>query len=91
MDRRAWVAVGSRRATAGPYRLARHPMHTAALCVSLGLACLVQSRALACVFGVYLALILLLIPAREEGSRQAYGHGYVAYERKTKRLIPFTY
>ena len=30
----------------GPYRLVRHPMYSAALAISLGLACLIQSLAL---------------------------------------------
>jgi protein-S-isoprenylcysteine O-methyltransferase Ste14 len=46
----------------GPYRLIRHPMYTAALSISLGLACLIQSWAFLCVFFIYIVLIFLLIP-----------------------------
>lgn len=77
--------------TDGPYRLARHPMYAAALSISLGLACLIQSWALVCVFCIYLVLILSLIPAEEEGLRKAYGEPYVAYEQEARRLIPFVY
>ncbi len=73
----------------GPYRLVRHPMYTAALSISLGLACLIQSLAFLVVFCVYLGLIALLVPFEEEGLRRAYGDQYAAYQRKTKRLIPF--
>ncbi len=73
----------------GPYVLIRHPMYTAALSISLGLACLIQSWAFLVVFCVYLGLIALLIPFEEEGLRRAYGGQYAAYQRKTKRLIPF--
>lgn len=75
----------------GPYRLVRHPMYTAALGISLGLVCLIQSWALFCVFCVYVVLILLLIPAEEDGLRKAYGGQYVSYQQKTRKLIPFVY
>lgn len=52
---------------AGPYGLVRHPMYTAVLCISLGLACLLQSLAYFAVFCIYLGLILLLLPVEEEG------------------------
>ena len=77
--------------SSGPHRLVRHPMYTAALGISLGLVCLIQSWALFCVFCIYLVLILLLIPAEEEGLRQACGDQYVAYQRKTRKLIPLAY
>ncbi|MCX6645008.1 MAG: hypothetical protein NTY09_01415, partial [bacterium] len=44
----------------GPYRLIRHPMYSAALFISLGLACLVQSLAYLAVFIIYLVLIIFL-------------------------------
>lgn len=77
--------------TEGPYRIVRHPMYTAALGISLGLACLVQSWALLCVFVIYLVLVLLLIPVEETGLRKAYGEQYVAYRQGVRRLIPFVY
>jgi len=75
----------------GPYRLIRHPMYTAALGISFGLASLTQSWILAIVFLIYLALILLLIPREEEGLQQAFGDQYDVYRGSTKRLIPFAY
>jgi protein-S-isoprenylcysteine O-methyltransferase Ste14 len=75
----------------GPYRLVRHPMYTAALSISLGLACLIPSWVFLSVFGIYLALILPLISMEEEGLRKIYGAQYGAYQQKTKRLVPFVY
>ncbi len=75
----------------GPYRLVRHPMYTAALSISFGLACLIQSWALFCVFFAYSVLILLLIPMEENGLRKAYGERYLTYQQKARRLIPFLY
>jgi protein-S-isoprenylcysteine O-methyltransferase Ste14 len=74
--------------TRGPYRFVRHPMYAAALCISLGLACLTHSLAYFCVFCIYVVLILLLIPREEEGLRHAYGERYVAYRDTVKRLVP---
>jgi protein-S-isoprenylcysteine O-methyltransferase Ste14 len=66
-------------------------MYTAALSISLGLACLIQSGALVCVFGIYVGLIFLLIPVEEDGLRKAYGEQYVAYQQQARKLIPFDY
>jgi len=76
---------------AGPYMLIRHPMYTAALSISLGLACLIQSWAFFAVFCIYLVLILLLIPAEEQELQKAYGAQYAAYQKRTGKLIPFVY
>ncbi|MBE3048957.1 isoprenylcysteine carboxylmethyltransferase family protein [Candidatus Bathyarchaeota archaeon] len=75
----------------GPYRLVRHPMYTAALSISIGLACLIQSWALCCVSCIYLVLVVLLIPMEEDGLRRAYGDRYVAYAQETRKLIPLVY
>ena len=75
----------------GPYRLVRHPMYTAALSISAGLTCLVQSWAFCCVFLIYLVLILLLIPVEEVELRKAYGQQYVVYQQKERKLVPFVY
>jgi protein-S-isoprenylcysteine O-methyltransferase Ste14 len=74
---------------AGPYRLVRHPMYTAALAIALGLSCLVQSWAFLSVFCIYLVLILRLVPLEEDGLRKAYGERYLDYQHHTGRLIPF--
>ncbi len=75
----------------GPYRFIRHPMYTAALCISLGLACLTQSLIYLGVFCTYVLLMFLLIPVEEAGLRRAYGERYAVYERTVNRLIPFFY
>jgi protein-S-isoprenylcysteine O-methyltransferase Ste14 len=75
----------------GPYRLVRHPMYSAAMVISLGLAGMTQSGILFGVFGLYLMLILSLIPLEEEGLRQVYDQQYIHYQLKTKKLIPFVY
>ena len=73
----------------GPYRLIRHPMYAAALGISLGLACLIQSIAFFSVFCIYVVLILLLVPFEERGLQHAYGEEYAAYRQRTPRLFPF--
>ncbi len=66
-------------------------MYTAALSIALGLACLIQSWICLAVFCIYLVLIGLLIPVEEDGLQKAYGEQYVAYQHKTKELVPFVY
>jgi protein-S-isoprenylcysteine O-methyltransferase Ste14 len=75
----------------GPYRLVRHPMYTAALSISLGLAFLIQSWAFLGVFCIYCVLIVVLIPVEEEGLLKAYGGEYVSCQQKARKLIPFVY
>jgi protein-S-isoprenylcysteine O-methyltransferase Ste14 len=73
---------------AGPYRLIRHPMYAAALCIALGIACVTQSLAGLAVFAIYAVLIGLLIPAEEAALKRAYGEQYVAYQRRVGSLVP---
>jgi protein-S-isoprenylcysteine O-methyltransferase Ste14 len=73
----------------GPYKFIRHPMYTAALCIALGLAFLIQSAACFATFCVYLLLIILLIPKEEESLVRAYGEPYKQYQQKVKKLVPF--
>jgi protein-S-isoprenylcysteine O-methyltransferase Ste14 len=75
----------------GPYRLIRHPMYAAALSISLGLACLIQSWAFFLVFCIYLVLILPLISIEEDGLQKAYGEKYGIYQQKTRKLVPLVY
>ena len=63
-------------------------MYTAALSISLGLACLTQSWIFLFVFCLYLVLIIPLIPVEEDGLQQAYGEQYIAFRQKVKNLFP---
>jgi len=73
----------------GPYKFIRHPMYTAALCIALGLAFLIQSKACFVAFCIYLVLVILLIPKEEESMIRAYGEPYKQYQQKVKKLVPF--
>jgi protein-S-isoprenylcysteine O-methyltransferase Ste14 len=66
-------------------------MYTAALSISLGLACLIQSWACFGVFCIYLVLSLLLILMEEDRVRAAHGEQYVGYQQKARKLIPCVY
>ena len=66
-------------------------MYTAVLCISLGLACLLQSWAFLAVFVIYVVLLSGLIPAEEEGLQQAYGEPYRMYRHRVKKLVPLVY
>ncbi len=77
--------------TQGPYGLIRHPMYSAALGISLGLACLIQSCAFFAVFLIYVVFILRLVPVEERALAKAYGRKYAAYRGRTKVLLPALY
>jgi protein-S-isoprenylcysteine O-methyltransferase Ste14 len=76
----------------GPYRLVRHPAYTGSLLTMVGLGFVLQS------WGAVLVLIAFFgvafgyrIHVEEEVLTSKLGDEYVAYVKKTKRLIPFVF
>jgi Putative protein-S-isoprenylcysteine methyltransferase len=74
----------------GPYRLVRHPAYTGSLLTMVGLGFVLQS------WGAVLVLIAFFgvafgyrIHVEEEVLTSKLGDEYVAYIKKTKRLIPY--
>lgn len=77
---------------AGPYRFVRHPSYTGVLVAFLGFGLSL---------GNWLALLILLVPifavfvyrmnVEERALTNALGESYLAYTRRTKRLLPFVY
>ena len=74
----------------GPYRLVRHPAYTGSLLTIVGLGFVLQS------WGAVLVLIAFFgvafgyrIHVEEEVLTSKLGDEYVAYAKKTKRLIPY--
>ena len=71
----------------GPYRLIRHPMYASALSISLGLSLLIQSWAFLARFRRLSAPDRLADALEEERLLNAYGDEYLAYQRKTHKLL----
>ena len=74
----------------GPYRLVRHPAYTGSLLTMVGLGVVLQS------WGAVLVLIVFFgaafgyrIHVEEAVLTSTLGDEYVAYAKKTKRLIPY--
>jgi protein-S-isoprenylcysteine O-methyltransferase Ste14 len=74
----------------GPYRLVRHPAYTGSLLTIIGLGFVLQS------WGAVIVLIAFFgvafgyrIHVEEEVLTSKLGDEYVAYVKKTKRLIPY--
>ena len=76
----------------GPYRLVRHPGYSGSLLIWIGYA-LGLGSALAAVItaGVLVTVYVWRINAEEALLRSSFGERYVAYQRRTRRLIPFVY
>ncbi len=76
----------------GPYRLVRHPSYTGAILSLLGLSLTLETWGatllLAVVFGVAYGY---RIHVEEKALVTELGNGYVAYMKRTKRLIPFLF
>lgn len=86
------IAADHQLVESGPYRLVRHPSYTGALIAFAGFALSL---------GNWAAFLVMLVPiffafvfrmnVEERALIAALGPRYLAYSRRTKRLIPFIY
>ena len=76
--------------TTGPYHWIRHPMYTSVL-LGAGALAWTSSAVAACVAWSALVIVLLLKSRLEERWMQQKHPGYVAYARRTKRLLPWLF
>jgi protein-S-isoprenylcysteine O-methyltransferase Ste14 len=86
------IATDHQLVDTGPYRFVRHPSYTGALVAFLGFAL---------TLGNWAALLVMIVPIcwafiyriniEERALVSALGERYVAYTRRTKRLVPFVY
>jgi methanethiol S-methyltransferase len=74
----------------GPYRIVRHPMYTGAILIAFGWAFAVHGS-LTLLYACMVVAFLALKIAREERWLREELDGYVEYERRVRRLIPFVY
>jgi protein-S-isoprenylcysteine O-methyltransferase Ste14 len=84
------VARGARLITTGPYRFIRHPMYSAVLLITVSL---VLSRFTLARLTVWTALLTVLLAKlqHEEVLLAKRFREYTAYQRRTKRLVPFVF
>ena len=76
--------------SSGPYRLIRHPSYSGILLICLGFGLTTQSwLSLACAVIPGLAALLYRIRIEEAALVAAMGSDYRAYQRRTKRLVPW--
>ena len=72
----------------GPYRIVRHPMYTGAILIAFGWAFAV-SGSLSLVYACLVVGFFMMKSAREERWLREELPGYVDYQRRVRRLIPF--
>jgi len=76
----------------GPYAIVRHPSYTGAYLSYLGTGIMLEAW-----LGLLFAIVAMgiayyqRITAEEETLRSHFGEAYIAYSKKTKRLIPFLF
>jgi protein-S-isoprenylcysteine O-methyltransferase len=76
----------------GPYRLIRHPSYSGALLAFVGIGlCLGNWLSLLIIILPVLGAFLWRIHVEEAALCDALGEKYLAYTRRTKRLIPLVY
>ncbi len=85
------VATGDRLVTTGPYRIVRHPGYFGFVLVLPGMAFALGSLAILVFTVVLVAWIVSRIQDEEAMLVAEFGDAYRAYQRRTKRLIPFVY
>ena len=73
---------------AGPFRWVRHPMYSAVILVTLGMALAVRSYVFLFYALAIAATFVKLIPSEEATLRHAYAD-YPEYAARTRRLIPY--
>lgn len=86
------IAEDHRVVESGPYRFLRHPAYAGALLGFVGLGiCLGNWLALLAVTVPIAWAFLRRIEVEESALGSALGESYVAYARRTRRLVPFLY
>jgi protein-S-isoprenylcysteine O-methyltransferase Ste14 len=83
-------ACDARLITSGPYRFIRHPMYSAVLLMTLAVVLSRPTPARLVVWAVLLGTLLLKL-AHEETLLGRRFPEYVAYRKRSKRLVPFVY
>src|SRR4030042_3829338 len=81
----------TRLVTVGPYRIIRHPMYAALLCLAWGV--FLKQVSLSSGLLVLMASVALYTTAvfEERENLQYFGDEYTAYMQRTKRFIPFLF
>ena len=74
----------------GPFRLVRHPMYGGGILMALGWGLWVRGW-LTLAYAAALAVFFDIKARREERGMRVTYPGYAAYERRTRKLIPFVY
>lgn len=85
------VGAGSRLVTSGPYRIVRHPGYFGFVLALPGMALALGSIAILVLTLAFVAWIVVRIRDEETMLIAEFGEAYRAYQRRTKRLIPFLY
>ena len=84
------VAHGARLVTTGPYRFILHPMYSAVLLITIALTLSHLTIARLTVWTLLLAVFLVKLQHEEVLLAKRFRE-YTAYQRRTKRLVPFVY
>ena len=77
--------------TQGPYRFVRHPIYFGVIIAILGVPLYAASLKGALVLSLLIPIILYRIKMEEEMLTEYFGEEYQAYQKSTKKLIPFLY
>lgn len=81
---------GAELVTAGPYRWIRHPMYTASLLAAAGLV-VASPTPVRLAMAMTVTVVLVIKLMREERLLLARFPDYGAYQRRTRRLLPFVW
>ena len=86
------IAPDHRLIETGPYRFVRHPSYTGSMLMVIGFGwCLGNLAAMLTIAVCFFIAVLSRIRVEEDALTGAFGEQYIAYCKKTKRLIPFLY
>jgi protein-S-isoprenylcysteine O-methyltransferase Ste14 len=88
---RLQIVEGHQLITDGYYKLVRHPLYLGEKMRNLGLVIVFSSLFGACFIVVSTIILLYRMRIEEDMLVMEFGEEYRAYQRKTKRMIPYIY
>lgn len=83
--------VGHQLFTHGSYQWVRHPFYVASLLLVLALELLLVSWMSVVIMPLLVARVIYMAKVEERQLEAHYGQAYIAYKRKSWRLLPYVY
>lgn len=75
--------------TDGPYKICRNPMLLGVFIYYIGILIYLRSWQALVIFVIYFCIMMIQVKKEEQRLETDFGEEYLAYKKKTKKLIPY--